>query len=484
MADPRVAIVGAGPTGLMLSAELKLAGVEAVILERRTEAERVQPGALGLHARTLELFDQRGIVERFLAEGTIAQVAGFAGMRLDLSDFPTRHPYGLALVQKRTERILRQWVYELGVEIRSGADLVRFEQHADEVELVLRDGTVLRTSYLVGCDGGRSFVRKAAGIGFPGVDASVSHLLAEADMAETPPLGMRTDAIGTHALSRTETGRVSIMVTEAEIGRSEPTLEVLRAALLDHYGSDFGVHDPSYITRFTDMTRQAASYRLGRVLLAGDAAHIHYPAGGFGMGIGIEDAVNLGWKLAEVVAGRAGEALLDTYHAERHPVAKRLLRYTMATRALARTDARSMALAEIVREMVDQPGGRALTAGHMSGLAIHYDLGAGHPLVGRRMPDLDLEATDGPRRVYALLHAARPLLIDLADTGVAAGPWRDRVVTIRAHFDGDWVLPVFGPVAAPTAVLVRPDGHVGWVGAGSDDGLVAALTRWFGPRLA
>ena len=485
MTDPDVVIVGGGPTGLMLGAELRLAGVDAAIVERRVDRVRIQPGALGLHARTIEVFDQRGIADRFLAEGTPMQVMGFAGVQFDISAFPSRHPYGLALVQRHSERILLDWAEELGVQFLRGHEATGFSEDASGIDVALSDGRSLRARYLVGCDGGRSFVRKAAGIAFPGSDPTLSHLLAEAELTEEPELGLRTDEIGIHALTKTDDGKVGIIVTERRIGAVEPTLDDLREAMIAHYGSDYGVHDPSFIFRFTDMTRQAEAYRKGRVLLAGDSAHIHYPAGGFGMNLGIQDAVNLGWKLAEVVKGSASEALLDTYHAERHPVAASLIRYPMATVALGRRDDRTDALRSIVAEIVDMDQARTTIAGEMSGLAIHYDLGDGHPLLGRRMPDLDLETATGPRRVFKLLHDARPVLLNLGIPGlVDIGTWADRVQLVDATSEGQWELPVLGTVPAPAAVLIRPDGYVAWVGDGTRSGLSDALTTWFGPPAA
>lgn len=486
MTDHAVIIAGAGPTGLMLGAELKLCGVDVVIVEKRVERERIQPGALGLHARTIEVFDQRGIAERFLAAGKPMQVLGFAGVRLDISDFPTRHPYGLALIQKHSERILLEWAEELGVPILRGAEITGFNEDATGIEVALGDRRALRASYLVGCDGGRSFVRKTAGIGFPGCDPTISHLLAEAELTAEPEWGLRRDAIGTHALSKTESGKAGILVTEREIGTTEPTLDDLRQAMIAHYGSDYGVHDPTYVTRFTDMTRQAETYRKGRVLLAGDAAHIHYPAGGFGMGLGIQDAVNLGWKLAAVVKGSAPEELLDTYHAERHPIAASMVRYTMATVALNRMDDRTKALNEVVSELMGMAEPKLFTAGRMSGLDIRYDIGDGHALVGRRMPDLELKMTDdAPVRVYTLLHEVRPLFLNLGASGRAdLAPWADRVQVVDASHDGDWQLPVVGSVPAPETVLVRPDGYVAWAGNATQSGLTEALARWFGPPSA
>jgi hypothetical protein len=272
------------------------------------------------------------------------------------------------------------------------------------------------------------------------------------------------------------------MLTEEQVGAErEPTLDDLRAALIAVYGTDYGAHNPIWISRFTDMARQAAAYRAGRVLLAGDAAHVHPPDGGQGLNTGVQDAVNLGWKLAQVVKVLAPDSLLDTYHAERHPVAARVLRNTMASAALRRPDDRIKAARDIVAELLSMDEPRKRFAGMMSGLDLHYDLGEGHPLLGRRMPDLDLGTTDGPVRVFTLLHAARPVLLNLgAPGGLDITPWAQHVVSIDAAYAGSWELPVLGQVAAPTAVLIRPDGYVAWVGDGTDTGLREALTTWCG----
>jgi 3-(3-hydroxy-phenyl)propionate hydroxylase len=478
-----VVIVGGGPTGLMLAGELALAGVDVAIVERRATQDLAGLRAGGLHSRTIEVLDQRGIADRFLSQGQIAQVAGFAGISLDISDFPTRHNYGLALWQKHIERILGGWVDELGVPTYRGRAVTGFVQDDTGVDVALSDGRSLHADYLVGCDGGRSLVRKSAGIDFPGSDPTTSNLIAEVEITEEPEWGIRRDAVGIHGLSRLEDGPVRVLVTEQEVGAtSEPTLRDLSEALIAVYGTDYGIHSPTSISRFTDMTRQAASYRKGRVLLAGDAAHVHPPDGGQGIQTGVQDAVNLGWKLAQVIKGISSESLLNTYHTERHPVAARVLRNTMASVALRREDERTKALRDTMSELLGMDEPRKRFAATMSGLDIHYDLGEGHPLLGRRMPDLDLVTADGTLRVFSLLHNARPVLLNFGKAGsFDITPWADRVRSIDAQYVGVWELPVVGAVPAPTAVLIRPDGYVAWVGDQTQLGLADALAAWFGP---
>jgi 3-(3-hydroxy-phenyl)propionate hydroxylase len=487
MTEHAVVIAGGGPTGLMLAGELALAGVDVAIVERRAGQDVPGSRAGGLHARTIEVLDQRGIADRFLSEGTVAQVAGFASTSFDLSDFPTRHNYGLALWQNHIERILAGWVGELGVPIYRERDVTGFAQDDTGVDVELSDGQSLRAQYLVGCDGGRSLIRKAAAIEFPGWDPSTSFLIAEVEMSEEPEVGIRRDDKGVHALGRLEDGeRVRVVVREEHLGQTaEPTLGDLSEALVAVRGTDYGLHTAIWISRFTDMTRQAASYRDRRVLLAGDAAHVHSPVGGQGLGTGVQDAVNLGWKLGQVVNGTSPEGLLDTYHAERHPVAARVLRITMAQTALQRADDRIEALRDTIADLLSMDEPRKRFAAMMSGLDIHYDLGEGHPLLGRRMPDLDLDTANGPLRVFTLLHDARPVLLNLGEPGgFDITPWADRVQLIDAEYGGVWELPVFGAVTAPSAVLIRPDGYVAWVGDGTDLQLADALTTWFGPPAA
>jgi 2-polyprenyl-6-methoxyphenol hydroxylase-like FAD-dependent oxidoreductase len=498
MTEHAVVIAGGGPTGLMLAGELALAGVDVAIVEKRANQDLLGSRSGGLQSRTIEALDQRGIADRFLEEGQVAQVHGFGRSRLDISDFPTRHNYGLGLWQNRIEEILAGWVVELGVPIHYGREVSGFAQDETGVDVELSGGETWRAEYLAGCDGGRSVIRKAAGIEFPGWDPSTSFLIAEVEMAEEPELGLRHDERGTHGFGKLDYeirdgevvfkdgGPVRVMVTEEHVGpASEPTLRDLSEGLIEVYGTDYGLHSASSISRFTDMARQAASYRKGRVLLAGDAAHVHSPVGGQGLNTGVQDAVNLGWKLAQVVQGTSPESLLDTYQAERHPVGARVLRTTMAQTALMRPDDRTEALRETVSELLGMDEPRKQLAAMMSGLDIHYDLGEGHPLLGRRMPDLDLVTADVPLRVFALLHDARPVLLNLGEPGgLDIAPWADRVQLVEAENAGAWDLPVFGAVSAPTAVLIRPDGHVAWVGGETDLGLSDALTTWFGPPTA
>jgi uncharacterized protein YheU (UPF0270 family) len=327
-------------------------------------------------------------------------------------------------------------------------------------------------------------IRKKAGIDFPGWDPDISYLILEAEMAEEPAWGVRHGEKGINALGKLEDGkRVRGVVTEQRLKQGEEaTLDELREALIAVYGTDYGVHNVTWLSRFTDAARQAASYRQRRVLLAGDAAHVHSPAGGQGLNIGLQDAVNLGWKLAQAVKGTSPENLLDTYEAERHPIGARVLKTTMAITALNRGDARTNALREMMSEAMQMDGPRKWYGAMMSGLDIHYDLGEAHPLLGRRMPDLDVVVADGPLRVFALLHDARPVLLNFGEPGsFDISPWADRVKLVDARYGGAWEAPVIGAVAAPAAVLIRPDGYIAWVGEHSRVGLSEALTTWFGP---
>ena len=475
-----VVIAGGGPTGLMLAGELALAGVDVVVVERRLNRDVDGLRAGGLHSRTIEVLDQRGIAERFISAGQPMQTQGFAYVPLDISDFPTRHNYGLALWQSQFEPILAGWVQELGVPTLHGTEVVGFVQDDTGVNVETSGQTPLKAEYLVGCDGGRSLVRKAAGIDFAGLDASTSWMIAEVEMDEEPEIGVRPEGGGIGPVNRAEGGGpYGAVLKERQVEHtSEPTMEDLREAVVAIYGTDFRLRSAKNISRFTDMSRQAVSYRSGRVLLAGDAAHVHPPQGGQGLNTGVQDAVNLGWKLAQVVKGTSASSLLDTYHSERHPVAARVLHNTMAQVALSTPGDRHQALREIVAELLSMDEPRRRIAAMMGALDICYDLGGGHSLIGRRMPDLDLDTADGRTRVFALLHEARPVLLNLGEPGGCSG-WANRVRVVDATHDGVWGLPVLGEVPAPAAVLIRPDGHVAWAGDITDPALPQALTTWF-----
>lgn len=482
MVERDVVIAGAGPTGLMLAGELALAGADVAVVERRTGRDLVGSRAGGMTPRTIEVLDQRGIADRFLSEGTVGQSGHYSGLFFDVSDLPTRHNYGLALLQYRVETILADWVAELGVPIHYGREVTGFAQRDSGAAVSVSDGTTLRAAYLVGCDGGRSLMRKTAGIGFPGWDPSTSCLVADVEITDEPPWGLHRQGAFHSFFKFDGEDTVRVMVTEPRVGNTaEPTLADLSAALTAARGSDYGLRSATWISRFTDATRQATTYRAGRVLLAGDAAHIHYPIGGQGLNTGIQDAVNLGWKLAQVVRGASGDDLLDTYHVERHPVAARVLHNTMAQTALNGPGERIDALRDTVAELVSMQEPRTRIAAMMCGLDIHYDFGEGHPLLGRRMPDLDLHAPGGPTPLFTLLHQSRGLLLKFGHQtwDFDIEPWSRLVSAHDAHYTDDWKLPIVGEVAAPEAVLVRPDGYVAWVGDGTTAGLPEALNRWF-----
>ncbi|WP_214413936.1 FAD-dependent oxidoreductase [Sphaerisporangium fuscum] len=491
MADAEVIVAGAGPTGLMLAYELRLAGVDVLLLERAPERGTVESRAGGLHARTMEVLDQRGILGPFLEAGRPIQAGHFSGLWLDFTGFPSRYPYLLGILQTKVERLLEERVLPAGARLRRSAEVVglRQDEAGVEVEVAGPDGTErLSAAYLVGCDGGRSTVRRLAGIGFPGTPATLTALLGDVELADPPEdlIFQERREGGAISVLQLEPGWYRVMTQQYDrvAGRDEPvTLDTLRQACLSIAGTDYGMHTPRWLSRFGDAARQASAYRSGRVLLAGDAAHVHFPAGGQGLNLGVQDAVNLGWKLASVVAGHTPESLLDTYHSERHPVAERVLQNTRAQTALSRVDSHTTALREVLGKLIEFDDVNRYLGEMVSALDVRYPMGAGHPLAGHRVPDADIETSSGDTRVFRLLHAGRGVLLDLtagAEYGAAAAPWADRVDVVRATSAADrWVMPSLGAVPVPAAVLLRPDGHIAWAAdAGS---LPGALTRWFGP---
>ncbi|MEW2181068.1 rifampin monooxygenase [Streptomyces sp. NPDC005406] len=478
-----VIVVGGGPTGLMLAAELRLHDVHVVVLEKLTGPTGESRGQ-GLHARSVEVMDQRGLLDRFLAVSEKFQVGGlFGGIATAWPDgLDTAHPFGVATPQPVTERLLDERAAELGAEIRRGCEAVALSQsgEGDEagVTVELADGTRLRSRYLVGCDGGRSAVRKLAGIGFPGEAATVETLLGEMEVTEDPEKTAAVVAEVRKTQLRFGVGPavdgVCRVVVPAD-GVSEdrttpPTLEDFKQRLRAVAGTDFGVHSPRWMSRFGDATRQAERYRVGRVLLAGDAAHIHPPTGGQGLNLGVQDAFNLGWKLAAAVRGWAPEGLLDSYHAERHPVGSAVLDNTRAQITLLGTDPGATALRALFTKLLGFEEVNRYVTGMITAVDIRYDFGEGHALLGRRMRDVQLG--DG-RRLYSLMHEGRGLLLDRTGRLSVTG-WADRV---------DHVVDVDGGAAGEdadvAAVLLRPDGHVAWAGEDQQE-LLDRLPRWFG----
>ncbi|WP_338059988.1 rifampin monooxygenase [Streptomyces griseoruber] len=469
-----VIVVGGGPTGLMLAAELRLHGVHVVVLERLTEPTPQSRGQ-GLHARSVEIMDQRGLLERFLAVSEKFSVGGlFGGIMKPWPDrLDTAHAYGLATPQPVTERLLNEWAVEVGAEIRRGCEVVGVSQDGQGVTVELADGTRLRSRYLVGCDGGRSLVRKQLGIGFPGEPATVETLLGEMELAEDPA---RIAAV-VEEVRRTQLrfgaapggeGAYRVLVPAdgvAEDRAAPPTLEEFKRQLRAFAGTDFGAHSPRWLSRFGDATRQAERYRAGRVLLAGDAAHIHPPTGGQGLNLGVQDAFNLGWRLAAEVAGWAPEGLLDSYHTERHPVGARVLDNTRAAITLLGAEPGPTALRELFSRLMDIEEVNRYVTGMITAVEVRYDVGEGHELLGRRLRDVALKERG---RLYPLMHGGRGLLLDRTGRLSVAG-WADRV---------DHVVDVGEELDVP-AVLLRPDGHVVWVGEDQGD-LAGKLSLWFG----
>ncbi|MET8872776.1 rifampin monooxygenase [Nocardia sp. NPDC004604] len=472
-----VIVAGGGPTGLMLASELRLHGVHALVLEKEAEPTG-HVRSLGLHVRSVEVMDQRGLLERFLALGKQYPVGGiFAGIKKPRPDrLDTAHPYILGIPQPVTERLLAEHAAELGVEIRRGCELVGLSQNEDGVTVELADGTQLRSRYLVGCDGGRSTVRKLLGVGFPGEPATVEWLLGEMAVAATPETlaAVVAEVRKTHkgfGAGPSGDGAYRIVVPAEGVAEDRsvpPTLEEFKQQLRVFAGTDFGVHSPRSLTRFGDATRLAQRYRVGRVLLAGDAAHVHAPLGGQGLNLGIQDAFNLGWKLAAEVSGWAPEGLLDSYHTERHPVAADVLNNTRVQSELMSTEPGPRSVRRLLSELMDfEEVNRYLTE-KITAIGVRYDLGEGHELLGRRLRDIGLKRG----RLYELMHGGRGLLLDQTGRLSVAG-WADRV---------DHVVDVSEELDVP-AVLLRPDGYMAWVGDDQQE-LLTQLSRWFGTAVS
>ena len=472
-----VIVSGGGPTGLMLASELRLQGVQAVVLEREAEPTKVVR-ALGLHARSIEVMDQRGLLERFLALGQQYPVGGFfAGIaKPPPQELDTAHPYVLGIPQTTTDRLLTEHAVELGVEIRRDCELIGLTQDDHGVTAELADGTRLRARYLVGCDGGRSTVRRLAGVEFPGEPSRVDTLLGEMQLTADPETVASVMADVRRTQLRFGAGpigdgvyRVVVPADGVAEDRSvPPTLEEVKQQLRAVAGTDFGVHSPRWLSRFGDGTRLAERYRTGRVLLAGDAAHIHPPTGGQGLNLGIQDAFNLGWKLAAAVNGWAPDGLLNSYHAERHPVAADVLDNTRAQMQLMSLEPGAQAVRRLVSQLMDFEDVRRYLVEQIIAIGIRYDFGEGHPLLGRRLRDVQL----GRGRLYGLMHRGRGLLLDQTGRLSVAG-WADRV---------DSVVDASDELNVP-AVLLRPDGHVAWVGDDQQQ-LLGQLVRWFGSAVA
>ncbi len=470
-----VIIAGGGPTGLMLACELRLHGIHVLVLEKESEPATFVR-SLGLHVRSIEIMDQRGLLDRFLALGQKHPLGGFfAGIEKQRPvQLDTAHPYILGIRQPITDRLLAEHAAELGVEVRRNSELVGLSRDDQGVTTSLADGTQLRSRYLVGCDGGRSTVRRILGVGFPGEPTKVDTLIGEMEVTEQPEAiaAVVSEVRKTQkrfGLGPLGEGLYRVLVPAAGVAedRTAPTLEEFRQQLRIVAGTDFGVHSPRWLSRFGDATRQAERYRTGRVLLAGDAAHIHPPVGGQGLNLGIQDAFNLGWKLAAEINGWAPSGLLDSYHTERHPVAADVLETTRAQMELLSAEPGPQAVRRLLSELMDFDEVNRYLAEKTAAIGIRYDFGDGHPLLGRRMRGVGLKQG----RLYQLMHAGRGLLLD--QTGrLSVNGWADRI---------DQVIDVSEELDVP-AVLLRPDGHVAWVGDDQQD-LLAHMPRWFGAPL-
>jgi len=490
-----VIVAGAGPTGLTLAAELRRGGIEVILLERRSRRDMDGSRAAGMQPRTIEMLDQRGIADRFLAAGPrVNDLGSFAGIILDHSTLPTRFPYLLNIFQADVEQILEDVAAELGVPVQWSTTVTGVDQDATGVEVTV-DGphgpATLRGSHLVACDGGRSAIRKLTGVDFPGTEATMACLIGDVELDDPPRRRLFLDRreLGTISAMQFRPGWYRVMTSESQ-RRAAPdapvTLEELRASARRVAGTDFGMRSPRWLTHFGDAARQVERYRIGRVLLAGDAAHIHFPSGGQGMNMGMQDAFNLGWKLAAVVRGEATDALLDTYHDERHAVGAATLKMVRAQTVLLGPGAPISELHAVFTHLIGFNEVNTYLTATLSGLDIRYPGAGAHPLLGRRVPDADIGTGGETTTIYRLLHPAKPVLLDLSGTATladAVAGWAGRITTVTATGTTDpWILADGGTVPSPSAVLIRPDGYVAWISDGAPD-LVAlrdTLTTWCG----
>ena len=486
-----VVVAGAGPTGLTLATELRRGGIDVVLLEQRSHRGENGSRAAGMQPRTIEMLDQRGVVDRFLAAGPQANLGNFAGIMLDYSALPSRFPYTLNILQADTEQVLEDIAAEMDVALQWSTTVTGFRQDGTGVDVTVdgpQGSATLRGSYLVACDGGRSTIRKLTEVGFPGTDATMVSLIGDVELDDPPERTLFLDRreLGSITAIQFRPGWYRVTTSEPQrcAGPDDPvTLEELRASVRRVAGTDFGMHSPRWLSHFSDAARQAERYRIGRVLLAGDAAHIHAPGGGQGMNMGMQDAFNLGWKLAAVLRGEATDALLDTYHDERHGVGADTLRLIRAQTALFGLGEPIADLYGVLTHLIGFGDVNTYLSATLSGLDIHYPSADGHPLSGRRVPDVEISTGGRTTTIYELLHPARPVLLDFLDDAAladAAG-WTERITAVSTT--DAWTLPgVTTTIPAPSALLIRPDGYVAWISDGAPDlaALRETLTAWCG----
>jgi 2-polyprenyl-6-methoxyphenol hydroxylase-like FAD-dependent oxidoreductase len=490
-----VIIAGAGPTGLTLATELRRGGANVLLLDRRPNRGVDGSRAAGMQPRTVEMLDQRGVAERFLAAGPPSNLGNFAGIRLDYSTLPSRFPYAINIMQAETEQLLEEIAAELGAPVHWSMEVTGARQVGDGFQVTVEgpNGTeALCGSYLVGCDGGHSTVRKLAGVGFPGTDATMACLIGDVELDEPPqrPLFLDRRESGLITAIQFRPGWYRVVTSERERSAdpdSPVTIDELRASALRVAGTDFGMHSPRWLSHFGDAIRQADRYRVGRVLLAGDAAHIHLPAGGQGMNMGMQDAFNLGWKLAAVIRGDAPDELLDTYHGERHSADADILKVIRGQSVLCDPNPRTADLYEIFTHLVGFDDVDRYLSAKLSGLDMRYPIAGGHPLLGRRVPDVSIHCDGAPSRIYNLLHPAKAVLLDLSASEqlyTAVSGWKGRVEVVQASCSSDpWEVPGAEAISVPTAILIRPDGYVCWVNDADRhlSLLQESLTTWCGP---